>query len=68
MYSSFQVQEDHIIFCNLVACPEGLENVFARFPRIKIVSAMCDKHINEKGYICPGIGDFGDRYFGTTAD
>lgn len=59
------VQEDKIIFCNLLACPEGLRHVFKNYPKIKIVTSVCDPGLNEKAYIIPGVGDFGDRYFGT---
>jgi uracil phosphoribosyltransferase len=35
------------------------------FPEISVVLTIVDDHLNEKNYISPGIGDFGDRYFGT---
>lgn len=58
------VPEANIIFVNLVCCPEGLKGVFSQHPNIRIVSAICDEGLNEKKYILPGMGDFGDRYFG----
>jgi uracil phosphoribosyltransferase len=59
------VQEDHLIFINLLACPEGLHTIFDSFPRVRIVTGAVDQGLNEKSYIVPGLGDFGDRYFGT---
>ena len=59
------VLASNIIFLNLVCCPEGVEALASQYPNIKIVSASLDSHLNEKKYIIPGLGDFGDRYFGT---
>ncbi|CEM38277.1 unnamed protein product [Vitrella brassicaformis CCMP3155] len=56
---------EKIIFVNLVAAPEGLQQVFSIYPKIKIVCAAIDEGLNEMKFIVPGIGDFGDRYFGT---
>lgn len=60
------VREDKIIFLNMVAAPEGIHAVFARYPNMLIVTSEIDAGLNEMKYILPGIGDFGDRYFGTT--
>ncbi|KAH9808701.1 uracil phosphoribosyltransferase-domain-containing protein [Melampsora americana] len=57
------VPEERIIFLNLVASPEGLSNVFSKHPSVKVISAWVDEGLNEKKYIVPGLGDFGDRYF-----
>ncbi|KAG0147930.1 hypothetical protein CROQUDRAFT_655515 [Cronartium quercuum f. sp. fusiforme G11] len=57
------VPEERIIFLNLVASPEGLLNVFEKYPTVKVISAWVDEGLNEKKYIIPGLGDFGDRYF-----
>eukprot|EP00668_Euglena_longa_P029008 GGOE01036346.1.p2 GENE.GGOE01036346.1~~GGOE01036346.1.p2 ORF type:complete len:258 (+),score=83.33 GGOE01036346.1:61-774(+) len=59
------VQPGNIIFINLVACPEGVQAVASRHPNIKVVCAALDSHLDERKYIIPGLGDFGDRYFGT---
>eukprot|EP01125_Pyxidicula_operculata_P009397 TRINITY_DN3097_c0_g1_i1.p1 TRINITY_DN3097_c0_g1~~TRINITY_DN3097_c0_g1_i1.p1 ORF type:complete len:221 (+),score=41.09 TRINITY_DN3097_c0_g1_i1:32-694(+) len=61
------VPEDKILFLNLIAAPEGIKNIRKQFPRCKIVTTAIDKSLNEKKYIIPGIGDFGDRYFGTSS-
>jgi len=57
--------EENIIFVTIVACRVGLSNVLFRHPKISIVAAMVDKDLDEKGRIIPGIGHFGNRYFGT---
>lgn len=49
----------------LVAAPEGIAAVQAAHPDIEIYTAAIDDHLNEKGYILPGLGDAGDRIFGT---
>jgi uracil phosphoribosyltransferase len=49
----------------LVAAPEGLRAVEARHPDVEIVVASVDERLNEHGYILPGLGDAGDRIFGT---
>ena len=59
------VEETKIIFINLVAAPEGVEEVFSRFPDIRIITAEVDKRLNDQAFILPGLGDFGDIYFGT---
>ena len=50
---------------NLVAAPEGIRYVQRFFPQVPIFTAAVDDHLNEKGYIVPGLGDAGDRLFGT---
>lgn len=59
------VQEDHIIFCNLLAAPEGIKKLMREYPKITIVTTEIDEKLNDTNYILPGLGDFGDRYFGT---
>ena len=55
----------NIIGIFLVAAPEGLEAVFAQHPNVDIYVAAIDSHLNESGYILPGLGDAGDKIFGT---
>jgi uracil phosphoribosyltransferase len=50
---------------NLIAAPEGVAAVAAAHPDIEIHCAALDRQLNEKGYILPGLGDAGDRQFGT---
>jgi len=49
----------------LVAAPEGLEKVTSAHPDVDIYTAAIDSHLNENGYIIPGLGDAGDKIFGT---
>lgn len=49
----------------IVAAPEGIERITKKHPHVEIYTAAIDEHLNEKKYIVPGLGDFGDRYFGT---
>ena len=50
---------------NLIAAPEGVEAVASAHPDVEIHCAALDRQLNEKGYIMPGLGDAGDRQFGT---
>ncbi|NQU63992.1 MAG: uracil phosphoribosyltransferase [SAR324 cluster bacterium] len=59
------VQEEKIIFINLVAAPEGIEAVLTAYPGIRLITAEMDTGLDENAYIIPGLGDFGDIYFGT---
>jgi uracil phosphoribosyltransferase len=54
-----------IKFVCLVAAPEGIEKMHRIFPGVGIVTASIDRCLNEHGYILPGLGDAGDRLFGT---
>ena len=49
----------------LVAAPEGIEHLQAEHPDVTIVTAAIDRKLNERGYIVPGLGDAGDRLYGT---
>jgi len=49
----------------LVAAPEGIAKVQAAHPDVDIYTASIDSHLNENGYIIPGLGDAGDKIFGT---
>lgn len=55
----------HFRFMCLVAAPEGVELVNREHPDVPIYTAALDDHLNEHGYIVPGLGDAGDRVFGT---
>jgi len=54
-----------IRFLCLLAAPEGIENMQTAHPDVEIVTAAVDECLNDRGYIVPGIGDAGDRMFGT---
>jgi uracil phosphoribosyltransferase len=50
---------------SIIAAPEGIENVHTAHPDVQIVVAAIDRALNERGYIVPGLGDAGDRLYGT---
>lgn len=54
-----------ITFMCTIAAPEGIEALQKEHPDVDIYCAACDSHLNEIGYIVPGVGDAGDRIFGT---
>ncbi len=55
----------NIRFLCLLAAPEGLRNFHTAHPDVPVFTAAIDSHLNEKGYIVPGLGDAGDRMYGT---
>lgn len=55
----------HIIVIAIVTCPEGLAEVAKDHDDVQIYAAAVDSHLNEKKYIVPGLGDAGDRLYGT---
>jgi uracil phosphoribosyltransferase len=59
------VRDDQIIFLALVAAPEGVKVFHDAHPEVKLYVASLDSHLNEHAYIVPGLGDAGDRIFGT---
>ena len=54
-----------IKFLAIIAAPEGLEKIKNDHPDVEIYAACKDSHLNDSGYIVPGLGDAGDRIFGT---
>jgi uracil phosphoribosyltransferase len=54
-----------ILFLCLLAAPEGIERMRTAHPDVPIVTAAIDEKLNDLGYIVPGLGDAGDRMFGT---
>ncbi|KAK8137663.1 hypothetical protein PG984_003156 [Apiospora sp. TS-2023a] len=57
------VPEERILFLNLIASPQGIKNFATQFPKLRVVTAFVDQGLDEKNYIIPGLGDFGDRYY-----
>ena len=49
----------------LIAAPEGIERLHAEHPDVDIIVAGIDRELNDRGYIVPGLGDAGDRLYGT---
>ncbi|MBA0776937.1 hypothetical protein Gotri_011869 [Gossypium trilobum] len=62
------VPESNIIFLNLISAPQGVHMVCKSFPRLKIVTSEIDIGLNKDFCVIPGMGEFGDRYFGTDDD
>jgi uracil phosphoribosyltransferase len=60
-----QAGAESIRLIAIIAAPEGIERLHAEHPDVTIVVAAIDRELNEKGYIVPGLGDAGDRLFGT---
>lgn len=54
-----------IRYVGLVGCPEGIKKLHEKHPEVTIYLAALDSHLNDVGYIVPGLGDCGDRLFGT---
>ncbi len=59
------MKEEKIIFVSLISSPEGISVLEKACPNVIIVTSEVDEKLNDRCYILPGIGDFGDRYFGT---
>lgn len=55
----------HIKFMCIIAAPEGLKKLSETHPDVQIYVGQIDRELNENAYICPGLGDAGDRIFGT---
>ena len=55
----------NIIMMNVIGCPEGIAKVHEAHPDVEMYLAACDEKLNDHAYIIPGLGDAGDRIFGT---
>ena len=55
----------NIIMMNIIGCPEGIKRVQEAHPDVEVYLAACDEKLNDHAYIVPGLGDAGDRIFGT---
>ncbi|XP_023812572.1 uridine-cytidine kinase-like 1 isoform X2 [Oryzias latipes] len=60
-----EVQEDKIMLVSLLMAELGVHSVAYAFPKVKIITTAVDKNLDDCLHVIPGIGDFGDRYFGT---
>lgn len=65
LYVKKGIPQKNICCICMISAPEGIEAVFKEFPDIKLIVAAVDSHLNERGYIVPGMGDAGDRIFNT---
>ena len=59
------VEEDKIVFLNLVCSPGGIHNLCGKYPNVHVVTCCIDKGLAKSRLVYPGVGNFGDRYFGT---
>lgn len=59
------INEDKIIFVNLLSCEVGLKKIVNNYKKVRIITGVIDPILNSKFYLAPGLGDFGDRYYGT---
>lgn len=65
LYVEKGIPETNICCVCMISSPEGIENIFREFPAITLIVAAVDSHLNERGYIVPGMGDAGDRIYNT---
>jgi len=65
LYVEKGIPETNICCVCMISSPDGIENVFKNFPAITLIVAAVDSHLNERGYIVPGMGDAGDRIYNT---
>ena len=65
LYIEKGIPEENVCCVCMISSPQGIENVFKEFPKIKLIVAAVDSHLNERGYIVPGMGDAGDRIYNT---
>lgn len=65
LYTEKGILQKNICCVCMISAPQGIQAVFEQFPDIKLIVAAVDSHLNEKGYIVPGMGDAGDRIFNT---
>lgn len=65
MLEKLEANLSDAIYVSIISSPEGLSRLNQHFPTVTIITAACDSHLNDKKFIVPGLGDYGDRYFGT---
>lgn len=61
------VPEENIILLSLLMAEAGVHQLAYAFPRVTLVTSAVDPYINEQYYVIPGLGNFGDRYYGSEA-
>jgi len=65
LYADKKIPLKNIKLISIISAPEGVSNIQTKFPEVDIITAALDSHLNENGYIVPGMGDAGDRIFNT---
>ena len=61
----YDVLEENIMLCSLLMASSGVQTIAYAFPKVLMVTTEVDPEVNDKFYIRPGIGNYGDRYYGT---
>ena len=59
------IKEENMLFMAIIASQQGVDHIEQQFPKLKVVVPAIDETLNAQFFIEPGLGDFGDRYFGT---
>lgn len=62
------VRDDRVIVVSVLASPQGLDRLAEARPAVRVVTSSIEQRLDDDGYMVPGIGDFGDRWFGTEGD
>lgn len=57
------IREENILIASVISAPEGVDHILSNFSQIKITVGAHDERLNSRGFIVPGLGDFGDKYF-----
>ena len=65
LYVEKGIPQKNICCICMIASPQGVEKIFSEFPDVTLILASIDSHLNERGYIVPGMGDAGDRIYNT---
>jgi uracil phosphoribosyltransferase len=63
----YEAEARHVILLCIVAAPAGVERLAEEFPDLHVIAAALDRELDSRSYIRPGLGDFGDRLYGTAA-
>ena len=59
------VKEEKILFLTVIASTQGVHNLCTKYPRMKVITSEVDAGLSDDNKVLPGVGEFGDRYFGT---
>ena len=60
------VDTKNTMFLNLIFAPEGIDALTSEYPEVQVVTGAIDDYLDEERFIVPGLGDYGDRYYGTS--
>jgi len=63
IYRTLNLTEENIILNTVMAAPSGVARAKKDYPKVKIIVGALDEKLDHRGYIVPGLGDFGDKYF-----